>query len=164
MIMILIMIPITIPTTFNNYSSRLYVHCNDRIPKIRNKYSQKSNRTASVPISTFTCLWAIYIFPRSVCLFCCRKICGPIQGIYKSLTDTWMWKFDCGRALPFLGIHKWDFGCSVLWTFTEPPRNVPCTVQRQTRRSRDTASQCLSAGRRRSSAPLCAACAGNLPR
>ncbi len=25
-----------------------------------------------VPISTFMCLWAIYIFP--VCLFCCRKI------------------------------------------------------------------------------------------
>ncbi len=26
------------------------------------------------------------IFPRSVCLFCSRKICGPILGIYKSLT------------------------------------------------------------------------------
>ncbi len=23
---------------------------------------------------------------------CCREICGRIQGIYKSLTDTWMWK------------------------------------------------------------------------
>ncbi len=22
-------------------------------------------------------VWAIYIFPQSVCLFCCRKICGP---------------------------------------------------------------------------------------
>ncbi len=33
-----------------------------------------------------------YIFPGSVCLFCCREICGPILGIYKSLTDTWMWK------------------------------------------------------------------------
>ncbi len=34
-----------------------------------------------------------YIFPGSVCLFCCRKICGPIlEYIYKSLTDTWMWK------------------------------------------------------------------------
>jgi hypothetical protein len=31
----------------------------------------------------------LYI-PRSVCLFCCRKICGPILGIYKSLTDTGM--------------------------------------------------------------------------
>ncbi len=32
---------------------------------------------------------AIYIFSRSVCLFCCKKICGRILGIYKSLTDTW---------------------------------------------------------------------------
>jgi hypothetical protein len=30
----------------------------------------------------------IYIFPPSVCLFCCRKICGPILGINKYLTDT----------------------------------------------------------------------------
>jgi hypothetical protein len=41
-------------------------HCKDTIPKILNKYYQKRN-----------------------CLFCCRKICGPILlGICKSLTDT----------------------------------------------------------------------------
>ncbi len=28
------------------------------------------------------------MFPRSICLFCCRKICGPILGIYNTLTDT----------------------------------------------------------------------------
>ncbi len=37
------------------------------------------------------------VFPQSVCLvpiylFCFRKIGGPIVGIYKSLTDTWIWK------------------------------------------------------------------------
>ncbi len=58
-----------------------YIHCKGTIPKISNKYSQKRNCVASVPISTFLCLWAIYIFPRSVCL--CRKICEPILGIYK---------------------------------------------------------------------------------
>ncbi len=43
----------------------------------------------SVP--TLTYLWEIYIFPGSVCLFFCWEICGLILGIYKSLTDTWMW-------------------------------------------------------------------------
>ncbi len=43
-------------------------------------------------IPTLIYLWEMYIFPGSVCLFCCREICGPILGIYKSLTDTWMWK------------------------------------------------------------------------
>ncbi len=38
-----------------------------------------------LPISTFMYLWAIYILQQSVC-------CGPIIGIYKSLTDTWAWK------------------------------------------------------------------------
>ncbi len=33
----------------------------------------EKNFAAPVPISTFMCLWAIYIFPRSTCLFCCRK-------------------------------------------------------------------------------------------
>jgi hypothetical protein len=45
-----------------------------------------------LPVPTLIYLWEIYIFPGSVSLFCCRKICGPILGIYKSLTDTWMWK------------------------------------------------------------------------
>jgi hypothetical protein len=34
----------------------------------------------------------LYIFPGSVCLFCCSQICGRILGINKSLTDSWMWK------------------------------------------------------------------------
>ncbi len=38
---------------------------------------------------------------------------GPILGIYKSLTDTWMWNWDWGRVIPRKGIHKWDFRCSV---------------------------------------------------
>jgi hypothetical protein len=68
------------------------MHCKDTIPKIRNKFSQKKKCAASVPMFTFMCLWAICIFPWSVCLFCCRKICRLILGIYKSFTDTWMWK------------------------------------------------------------------------
>jgi hypothetical protein len=43
-------------------------------------YSQKWNCAASFPFSTFMYLWAIYIFPRQVRLFCCSKIGGPIVG------------------------------------------------------------------------------------
>ncbi len=48
-------------------------------------------------------LWEIYIFPGLVCLFCCSQICGPILGIYKSLTDTKCGNWDWGRAIP----RKW---------------------------------------------------------
>ncbi len=71
-----------------NYKYR-QPHCKDKMSKIRNENSQKRNIGASVPISTFMCLCANSIFPRWVCLFCWRKY-GPILGIYKSLTDTWM--------------------------------------------------------------------------
>ncbi len=96
-------------------STQFWAHCKDTVPKIRNKHSQKI--AATVPISTFMCLWAIYIFPRSVCLFCCRKICGQILRMNKSLTETWMWKLGLrGRSVPRKGIHKWDFRCRALWT------------------------------------------------
>jgi hypothetical protein len=35
---------------------------------------------------------AIYTFPRSVCLFCCRKIGGPIVGEYKNRSQI----HECG--------------------------------------------------------------------
>jgi hypothetical protein len=64
----------------------------------------------SVLIFTFMFLLAIYILPQTVCLFGCRKIGGPIMGIYKYKHECGNW--DCGRAIPCLGIHKWGFCCS----------------------------------------------------
>jgi hypothetical protein len=48
-------------------------------------------------------LWMFSIFPQLVCLFCCRKICIPILGIYKSLTDTWMLKLGLRPRNSFSG-------------------------------------------------------------
>jgi hypothetical protein len=61
-----------------------------------------------IPTLIYTC--EISIFTGSVCLFCCSQKCKPNMGIYKSLADTWMWKWGLrGRTVPRKGIHKWDF-------------------------------------------------------
>ncbi len=54
------------------------IHNATKIPII---YSHKRNCAASVPVSTF-------MYPH----ISWRRIGRPIVGIYKSLTDTWMWK------------------------------------------------------------------------
>ena len=71
-------------------TSKTWYSCTaDTIQKIWNKCSQKWNCTASVLISTFMCLWTIYIIPPSGSQFCSRKICG----IYKNRSQT----NECGN-------------------------------------------------------------------
>jgi hypothetical protein len=102
-----------------NSSSKISFDSNkDTISKIGNKYSQKRNIGVSVPISTFMRLWVIYIFPRSVCLFCWRKYVDRSWD-YTNCSQThecgnWGW----GRAIPRQGIHKWDFRCSVSFNWS----------------------------------------------
>ncbi len=98
-------------TSTTIYTSQSTVHCKDKMPKFRNKYSQKRNIGVSVPISTFMRLWVIYIFPQSVWLFCWRKYVSW-EYINRSQTR------ECGncgwgRANPRKGIYKRNCRCSV---------------------------------------------------
>ncbi len=101
-------------------------HCKEPIPKIRNKHSQKRSCTATVLISTFMCRWAIYIFPRSICLFFCRKYVDRsweyINNSQKHKCGNWDWD----RAIPRKGKHKWDFRCSAESTI----QYIPSPIQR----------------------------------
>ncbi len=71
--------PLCIPRNETAFQNRIIIFC--------------------LPVPTLIYLWEIYIFPGLVCLFCCREKCGSILGIYKSLTDTQMWK---------LGLRLWN--------------------------------------------------------
>jgi len=59
--------------------------------------------------SQFLILWPIYIFPRSVCLFCCRKnMWTDRRNMYSKNRSQ---KHECGYwdwccAVSFLGVHK----------------------------------------------------------
>ncbi len=55
--------------------------------------------------TTFMCLWAIYIFPQSVCLYSAieKYVDRSWEYIYKSLKDTWMWKLGLRPRSSFSG-------------------------------------------------------------
>jgi hypothetical protein len=80
-------------------------------------YSFSGKWAALVPISTFFCLTATYIFPGSVHIIPCSRIGRPILEIYKSLTDTYMcvgtgetehYNSVLEITVSILGKHKWE--------------------------------------------------------
>ncbi len=71
--------------------SRIFRWCKRQYLKLETNILRKG---IVRPQSQFlhSCGCKCFYIPRIVCLFCCRKICGPILGTYKSLTDTRVWK------------------------------------------------------------------------
>ncbi len=57
-------------------------------PEMKLFFPKQNYNVLSPSSYTHVSVRDLYIFPGSVCLFCCREICGLILGIYKSLTDT----------------------------------------------------------------------------
>jgi hypothetical protein len=69
------------------------MHCKDKIPKIRNKYSEKRICAASVLISTCTvCVCERFKIPTIGLPILLKENMWPYPGnIFKSLTDTELW-------------------------------------------------------------------------
>ncbi len=64
------------------------------------------NETAR-PHSQFlhSCICERFMYSPNQSAFLPAKISRPMMGIYKSLTDIWMWKLGC-HAVSFLGTYK----------------------------------------------------------
>ncbi len=99
---------------YSSYSVALLSIARYTATKIPFMHSQKRNCVASVPISTFTCLWAVHTFPGPVHIFSCSRIGRPILG-YVNRSQT----HECGNLTKAAQLLFWEF--SVLSLCSEGP-------------------------------------------
>jgi hypothetical protein len=53
------------------------------------------------------------VFLQLICQFCCRKNVDRSWEYINPLQTHECGNWDCGRAIPRKGTHKWDLRCSV---------------------------------------------------
>ncbi len=79
-----------------NCSGKSLLLCTTK-PQCQNsiKYSQKRTCADTVPISTFMCLRAIYIFLRSICLFLLHPVAFMCPHRHMNVEIGTEWDFPC---------------------------------------------------------------------
>ncbi len=75
------------------------------------------------------CLWAIYIFPRSVSIFCWRKYVDRSWDYINCSRTHECWNWGWGRAIPRKGIYKGDFRCSVYLPLRNMEQSAICYLR-----------------------------------
>ncbi len=89
------------------------MHCKDKIPKFRNKYSQKRKIGVLSPsFHIHASVRDLYI-PTMGLPVLLQEICRPILDYINRSQTHECGNLGWGRAIPRKGIHKWDFRCSV---------------------------------------------------
>ncbi len=95
----------------------------------KQKFPEKELRGLSpnFHIHVSVCLWL------SVCLFCYREICGRSWEYMNRSQTHECGNRDWGRAILFLGIHKWEFSlqCPTYWWKTSSSTNRQGNANRQ---------------------------------
>ncbi len=72
--------------------AHVFTHCKDKIPKFSKQiFPEKEYRGVSPNFHIHASVSDLYIATIGLPILL-EEVCTPIMGLYKSLTDAWMWK------------------------------------------------------------------------
>jgi hypothetical protein len=112
---------------------QLHRYCTENWEKI---FPEKKLRGLSPNFYIHISVSKLYIPTINLPIFGCKKIGGPILGIYKSLTDVWLWKLGT-RPVWRLPVSLANLRQRVVKIYFPPPLDVT----RRTQRSQNSGEQ-----------------------